>query len=316
MRPLGSKHKAVRNARSRLVHRNDRKSSRMANPAESRRQNFGRRMHFRDGPVSRFLRDMRRRLIFRRAVLYLLGSLFALILIAALFVGGYIRAAADTFNAAAARVSADAGFGISELHLSGQDRTPPQTILAVLNLTPGQSIFAANLRMARARLMLLPWVAQADVTRRYPDSITVSIVEKHPFALWQSAKGLFAIERSGAVIARAVPKDFPHLPVFVGGAPDGGGELVDAVAGHRAVVARVRAMERVSGRRWNLIFDDGVVVKLPEKDWQQQLGVLDRLIVDKGILERDITEIDLRSRDNYFFVLHGANKKVARENAA
>lgn len=316
MRPLGSKHKTVRNARGRSDHRNDRKSSRTANSAESRRQNFGRRTHFRDGPVSRFLRDMRRRLTLRRPVLYLSGALLAFTLVAALFVGGYVRAVIDTFNAAAARVSADAGFGISELHLSGEDRTPPQTILAVLNLTPGQSIFAANLRMARARLMLLPWVAQADVTRRYPDSITVGIVEKHPFALWQSAKGLFVIERSGAVIARAVPKDFPHLPVFIGGAPDGGGELVDAVAGHRAVVARVRAMERVSGRRWNLILDDGVVVKLPEKDWQQQLGVLDRLIVDKGILERDITEIDLRSRDNYFFVLHGANKKVARENAA
>lgn len=316
MRSLGSKRDTVRNARGRSIPRDGRKSSRAANPVESRRQRFGRRTHFRDGPVSRFLRDMRRRLTFRRPILYLTGAFLAFTLVAALFVGGYIRVAVNTLNAAAATVSADAGFGISKLHLSGEYRTSPQTILAVLNFTPGQSIFAADLQTARARLMLLPWVAQADVTRRYPDSITVSIVEKHPFALWQSVEGLFVIERSGAVIARAVPRDFLHLPVFIGGAPDGGGELVDAIAGHRAVAARVRAMERVSGRRWNLILDDGVVVKLPEKDWQQQLGVLDRLIVEKGILERDIVEIDLRSRDNYFFVLHGANKKVTRENAA
>ena len=44
------------------------------------------------------------------------------------------------------RSSAYAGFGISKLHLSGNSRTPPETILAVLNFKPGQSIFAADLR--------------------------------------------------------------------------------------------------------------------------------------------------------------------------
>ena len=56
---------------------------------------------------------------------------------------------------------------------------------------------------------------------------------------------------------------YPHLPLFVGSIPQGGENLVAAIAQHRAVVARVRAMQRVSGRRWNLILDDGVVVKLP-----------------------------------------------------
>ncbi len=77
-------------------------------------------------------------------------------------------------------------------------------------------------------------------------------------------------------------------------------------------------MQRVSGRRWNLILDDGVVVKLPETGWRKQLDVLERLIVDKGVLERDISEIDLRSKDNYFFVLRGQDKpqQVTRENKA
>ncbi len=80
----------------------------------------------------------------------------------------------------------------------------------------------------------------------------------------------------------------------------------------------MKVIERVSDRRWNLRLDNGVVVKLPEQDWQSQLDVLEQLIVDKGILERDIKTIDLRSPQNYFFRLRGGGEegKKTRENAA
>ena len=78
---------------------------------------------------------------------------------------------------------------------------------------------------------------------------------------------------------------------------------------HRAVSARVAAYEYVSERRWNLILNDGVVVKLPETGWRKELDALEHLIVDDGILERDVTEIDLRSPTHYFFVLRGGEKK-------
>jgi len=38
--------------------------------------------------------------------------------------------------------------------------------------------------------------------------------------------------------------------------------------------------------------------------------------VDKGVLERDISEIDLRAHDNYFFQLRNGQKQQApRERA-
>jgi len=78
---------------------------------------------------------------------------------------------------------------------------------------------------------------------------------------------------------------------------------------HRGIAARVAAYEYVSQRRWNLILNDGVVVKLPETGWPKELDALEHLIVDNGILERDVTEIDLRSPTQYFFVLKGGEKK-------
>ena len=92
-------------------------------------------------------------------------------------------------------------------------------------------------------------------------------------------------------------------------ASNGFADLVDAVQSHRAVSARIAAYEYVSQRRWNLILNDGVVVKLPERGWQAQIDALERLIIDKGILERDISEIDLRSTTHYFFVLRGGARR-------
>jgi len=52
-----------------------------------------------------------------------------------------------------------------------------------------------------------------------------------------------------------------------------------------------------------------VVVQLPEAGWPKQLDALEHLIIDSGILERDVTEIDLRSPTHYFFLLKNGEKK-------
>jgi cell division protein FtsQ len=251
----------------------------------------------------------------RRPMLLLSFALFVLVLIAGLFVSGIVGRAVRRVDGAVTMVGDKAGFGIGEVHLAGNVRTPPETILAALGFEPGQSIFAADVQTARRKLMKLDWVAEADVQRRYPDAIYVRIVEKLPFALWKSPDGAIGVvERDGGPITRNNVSKFAKLPFLSGdGAPQSAADIVDAVALHRAVAARVKIYQRQSGRRWNLILDDGVVVQLPETNWQKELDTLESLIVDKSILERNLTEIDLRSPNYYFFVLKsGQTGKVDR----
>jgi cell division protein FtsQ len=254
--------------------------------------------------------------MFRRPILLMSLGLVLFALIAALFVSGVIGRTIHGVNNAVDAIVADAGFGISEIHLAGNGRVPPETILAALGMSPGESIFAAKLAQARNRIMALDWVASADVVRRYPDSIFVTVVEKRPFALWQSPAlgngkgGVAIVERAGGVITTQSVEKFARLPKLVGvGASAAAADLVDAVMTHRAAAARVAAYEYVSQRRWNLILNDGVVVKLPEINWRKELDSLEHLIVDAGILERDVTEIDLRSPTQFFFVLRSGEKK-------
>src|SRR6185312_6663622 len=287
--------------------RSARKSPRPARGAAA--SSRGRREKSGDGIIARAKDAMGRFL--RHPILWMSMATMVVVLLAALFVSGAIGRTIHNVRRATDRLVAEAGFGISEIHLAGNSRVPPETILAALGMQPGESIFGAKLRDARARILALDWVASADVVRRYPDSLFVTIVEKRPFALWRSPEGRVAVvERAGGVITAQGVENFARLPKLLGaGAPEAAAAVIDAVTAHRAVAARVAAYEFVSQRRWNLILNDGVVVKLPEAGWAKELGALEHLIVDAGVLERDVTEIDLRSPTQYFFVLRGGEKK-------
>lgn len=226
---------------------------------------------------------------------------------------GYAQRALAAVSGAADTVGADSGLTIATIRIHGNLNEAPRNVYGLLGFGAGDSIFAADPQEARARLRTLPWIRDAKISRHYPDAVDVQLIERTPFALWQSAQGLYAVERDGRPITGVESVRFSRLPFFFGDRPQGAFELVSVIRSHRAVAARVKAMQRVSGRRWNLLLDDGVLVKLPEENWAREVAILERLIVDKGVLERDITEIDLRSHDNYIFGLrHMAPRKSSR----
>lgn len=248
--------------------------------------------------------------------MWICSSLVLIAVLAVLIAGGYIARTGEASRKMIDAVMTDAGFGISSIHIAGNHRTNPEDILAALGFAPGQSIFSADVQAARLHLLSLEWVADARVRRQYPDLVTVSVVEKLPFALWETPNGSYVVERSGRTIGLFDPHSFPRLPVILGlGAPKSAAELIEAVAAHRATSARIAGYARISERRWNLLLNDDVIVELPEEGWARELDVLEHLIVDKGVLERDVSEIDLRQPDNYFFVLRNGQKQQMRGNA-
>jgi cell division protein FtsQ len=248
----------------------------------------------------------------KRPMVTLCAGVLGLVLIAALLASGLVGRAVHGIGNGINAVTADAGFGISEIHITGNRRTPYNSVLEALAMKPGESIFKADLWAAQSRLKHLDWIATAELHRRYPDAIYVSLIEKRPFALWQLSPDspIAIVERNGTPITTRDVEKFRHLPKLVGaGAAANAAELVDAVQAHRAIAARVAGYIYQSGRRWNLRLDNGVTVQLPETGWQAELTALEHLIIDRGILERAITEIDLRSPTHYFYLLKSGDKQ-------
>ena len=268
-----------------------------------------------DSTFRSFLRYLRGGPLHRRPMLILTLVLLILGLGAGIYAGGHISATFLAFRDSVRSGFTAAGFAVTEIPIAGNERTPRNTVQAALGLSQGDSIFAVNPSDARERLLQLPWIADATVRRRFPGTVSVTLIEKRPFALWRAGSSLDVVERSGAVITGANVTEFSKLPILLGaGAPKTAAPLIDALGSERAIGARLKAVERISERRWDLILDRGVRIKLPETGWEAQLKDLERLIVDKGVLERDIEMIDLRYPDQYIFQLHnGDSRPVSRE---
>lgn len=254
---------------------------------------------------------------FRHPILTLTIALVSFGAVAGILAGGHIAKTQAAVGTTIEGVFASAGFAVKGISLSGNERTTTAAAYTALGVQRGRSIFAFDPAGARDRLLKLPWVADAEVRRQFPDTVVVRLIEKRPFALWRSGAEFVVVERSGAVIAKVAAESF-RLPLLTGvGAPEAAAPFIDALGAYKTLSSRVRMIERLGERRWDLLLIGGVTVKLPEDGWETQLADLEQLIGEKSVLDRNIEVIDLRYPDNYVFRLHnGDSRPIPRAQRA
>ena len=91
---------------------------------------------------------------------------------------------------------------------------------------------------------------------------------------------------------------FRDLIIIVGqDAPAHIGELAGLLDLDLDLKSRVEAGMFVSGRRWDMRLRNGMTVRLPETDPGIALARLARAQRDDGILDKNLTVIDLRDAD-------------------
>ena len=269
----------------------------------------------REGRIARIARALSESWLVRRPMLAFTSIFILSCAGAGLFAGGYVSETFADLRERGLVAFTAVGFTVQDIGLEGNERTGAESVYSVLGIALGESIFDANPAEIRSNLVALPWVADAVVSRHYPDFVSIRLIEKRPFALWQVGSSTVMVERAGDVIEGVEPSISDRLPLIIGpGAPEIAVPMLDLLDQQRAVRARLQAVERISERRWDLILDRGIRVRLPELGWEEQLAELERLIVDRGVLERDLEIIDLRFPDSYIFQLHnGESRPMPRE---
>ncbi|BAE52656.1 cell division protein FtsQ/DivIB [Paramagnetospirillum magneticum] len=196
--------------------------------------------------------------------------------------------------------TAEAGFQVADITVSGRRRTPTDQLVSALGAQYGDPILGLDIAAARARIEALPSVRAAAIERRLPGAIHLSIVERQPVALWQTDSRFVLVDRDGHNIPGAI-EGFEDLPLVVGdGAPARTDELFALLATEPELASRVKAAIRVSNRRWNIKLDDvekGLEARLPELDTQVAWHRLAELEKTRALSGKQITMIDLRVPD-------------------
>lgn len=232
-----------------------------------------------------------------------IGSAAGVLLFAAFATGwlaywGWFDYQAERARALAVSLTAEAGLKVQEVVVQGRSHTPPQDLLAALQVQRGDAIVAFDPGEARARVEALPWVKSAVVERSFPETVRVALVERRPLALWQHQGTLHLIDTDGEIIGIRDLRPFRDLPILVGeGVAPSASALMRLIAEEPLLAGRVTAAVRVSDRRWNVRIEDRVDVKLPADGASAAWRRLARLEQEHGILQRDILSVDLRYED-------------------
>jgi len=198
----------------------------------------------------------------------------------------------------ALNLSADAGLSLQTVEVRGRGETRQSDILGAINAARGAPLLSLDIDAMRERLTALPWIVAAEIERHYPDRLLVTVKEAEPMALWQRNQKLFLVSRDGKVIETADLRKYAKLLVIVGDkAPERAEALFDLLAKEPELRQRVTAAVFVGKRRWNLRFDNGLDVKLPEDAPHDAWSRLASLQREYGVLDRDVSVIDLRLPD-------------------
>jgi cell division protein FtsQ len=141
--------------------------------------------------------------------------------------------------------------------------TPAQLDYAARNAVAG-NFFTVDLEAVRTAFEKLPWVRKAQVRRRWPGGLELTLEEHVAVARWQQGEGAEArlVDREGEVFAAA--SDAP-LPLFVG--PEG--TAAQMLARYRELLPLLAPLGRqpqtlaLSPRQaWRLRLDDGLLLEL------------------------------------------------------
>ncbi|MEQ1661667.1 MAG: cell division protein FtsQ/DivIB [Thiobacillus sp.] len=132
-------------------------------------------------------------------------------------------------------------------------------IRLVARRTVRGTFFTVNLDQVRGSLEKLPWVREARVARRWPDTLEVSLIEHVPLARWNDDA---LVNGDGEVFVAAVVGKLPRLT----GPDDSSADVVAAFRHHQKMLAPLGmsiSELRLSPRRaWSMRLDNGIQLAL------------------------------------------------------
>ncbi len=192
----------------------------------------------------------------------------------------------------------NAGFVLEDVVVLGRNKTSKQELVQALGLKRGDNFLKINVHDLQEKIKKLPWVKNVTVKRKfYPNVIEISLTEKKVQSIWQLNEKFYPIDEEGQVINATFRPTAPILLIVGEGAPENINQLLKEISFNKKILERVKVANYISKRRWNLVLDDiedGITIKLPEKNVEQAWKKLVHLDTVNGILKRKLTIIDLR----------------------
>lgn len=156
--------------------------------------------------------------------------------------------------------------------------------------------FDLDLEVMRASIAEMDVVANVDIIIN-SGVLQINVTERSPVVVWRNFEGVMLLDAEGHAVMQVQNRDMhPELPLIAGQRADKHlDQALDILMAAGPMAARVRGVEWIGERRWDLVLDRHQRILLPE---QNPIAALERVIAlskAQDMLARDLTIIDMRN---------------------
>ena len=228
------------------------------------------------------------------------GWIFAGMVVAVVVAATVAFRVPQVAGTAIAETVGSAGFTMRRVEIKGAQRVSRLDIYNIAFDQPSMAMPRVDLEATRARLLRFGWIKEARVHRRLPDTLVIDVVERVPAAIWQNNQQLSLIDAEGVVLEPVRIEAMPDLPRVIGAAANRHlaalNGLLDATPHLRP---QVTDASWVGDRRWDIRFQTGELLSLPEGDEAARRAILvfARMDQQSTLLGRGYARIDMRIPD-------------------
>ena len=198
---------------------------------------------------------------------------------------------------AAGEAVGDAGFRVRSVTIQGTNRMDPAPVYRIALNSRTTALPLVDVAGIRDKLLGFGWVKDARVSRRYPDTLVIDIVERDPAALWQHGQRLSLVDAEGHVLDQVPVTRMPDLPLLMGAGANSHAQGLDRLLSRAPTIkAQLVSASWIGQRRWDLAVQTGEVIALPEGEVAAADALAKFAEKDKaaGLLGRGIERFDLR----------------------
>ena len=192
-------------------------------------------------------------------------------------------------------VTASYGYRLKDVVIKGRHFSSKDEILQAIAIPGNGPIFKYKPWVIEERLTKgIPWIKSVQVQRILPGQLIIHITERVPIALLQHQKHFYLVDETGQVIGPRV-SGFDNLPVIVGkNSPHQAPKLLKLLEQYPQVLKRLTALVHVQNRRFDLMLNGNLTIKLPEVQIEAALSRLNFLLETKKLNLDEVTVVDLR----------------------
>jgi len=163
----------------------------------------------------------------------------------------------------------------NKIKINGNKRTSYEQIASLARAELINDVAINNqaiIQSLKNKIEKLSWVDEVVISLSLQDSLNISIKESQPFAIWEDGKK-YVVSKTGKIIVVGNEESFDDLIILTGkDAYKNVKSLFNILAISPEISRNVYSATWVGGRRWDVRFEDGLLVKLPSDNSDNEMS--------------------------------------------